>query len=88
MTNQDGANGRTESLTGRVATRVRSLMAAKRKTTKELAQLLHLSTRVAGRRKNGEQAFTLDELEQVAAWLDVPAVALITGVDVADRAVA
>lgn len=69
----------TGSLSGRVATRVRMLMAAQRKTVKELATLLHLSDRAAQRRRSGDYPFSLRELEDVGKWLGVAPETFLTG---------
>lgn len=55
------------------------LMAARRKSNKELAEVLCLSDRAAMRRRHGEQEFTLSELEKVAGWLGVDPISLLTG---------
>lgn len=67
------------SLSSRVATRVRMLMAAHRKSNKDLATLLELSERQALRKKNGEEPFRLRELETVALWLGVEPESLLSG---------
>lgn len=69
----------TGSLSGRVATRVRMLMAAHKKSVKELAKLLNLSDRAAQRRRAGEYPFALSELEKVGAWLNVTPETFLTG---------
>ena len=69
----------TETLAGRVAARVRALMAAQRKTTKDLAVLLSVSDRAAQRRRHGELEFSLSELEKVGTWLQVEPGALLSG---------
>lgn len=71
--------GITGSLSGRVTTRVRMLMAARRKSVKELAAILHLSERAAQRRNAGEYPYSLAELETVGAWLGVDPETFLTG---------
>lgn len=71
--------GLTGSLSGRVTTRVRMLMAARRKSVKELAAVLHLSERAAQRRNAGEYPYSLGELETVGAWLGVDPETFLTG---------
>ncbi len=64
------------------------LMAAKRRSNRQLAELLHMSERNALRKKNGEQEFTLGELEALGHWLDVEPAALLSGRDIDVVAVA
>lgn len=79
MTSSD-TERRPSSLQERVAARVRAVMAARRRTNKELAELLFLSPRAAMRRRLGELAFTLSEIERVAEWLEVDPQVLLSGV--------
>lgn len=72
------ASGDT-TLAGRVATRVRMLMAAQRRTNGELAEVLNLSERAAQRRRLGEHPFSLAELEAVGEWLGVEPMSLLSG---------
>lgn len=46
-------------------------MAAQRRSAVQLAALLDIGHRAALRRVNGEMPFSLGELDQVAAWLEV-----------------
>lgn len=62
---------RIEQLPGRVAVNVRAEMAAQKKTSVGLAAVLETGHRAALRRVNGEQDFSLGELEKTAAWLNV-----------------
>jgi transcriptional regulator with XRE-family HTH domain len=79
MTIFPATTDRAAALSQRVATRVRMLMAARRATNRELAQVLGLSERAAQRRRQGHLEFSLSELELVAAWLDVDPAALLSG---------
>lgn len=47
-------------------------MAARRLTSKELAEVLGISQSSASRRMGGDGSFTLDEVELTAEWLGVP----------------
>lgn len=71
------------TLAGRVATRVRMLMAAQRRTNGELAHVLNLSERAAQRRRLGQHPFSLAELEAVGSWLGVEPMSLLSGRDFA-----
>jgi len=69
------------SLNGRIAARVRALMAARRVTNKNLADCLHLSPRAATRRRLGEYPFSIAEVEKVAALLKVDPQVILSGRD-------
>ncbi|MDN4615963.1 helix-turn-helix transcriptional regulator [Leifsonia sp. F6_8S_P_1B] len=79
MTIFPASTDRAASLSQRVATRVRMLMAARRATNRELAEVLGLSERAAQRRRQGHLEFSLSELELVANWLEVDPAALLSG---------
>lgn len=79
---------RTEQLPTRVAVNVRAEMAARRFTSVQLAQILNIGHRAALRRVNGEQDFTLSELERTAAWLTVSVAYLMRPREVDAQAVA
>lgn len=66
-----GASGEA-TLTARVAAQIRALMAARRKTSADLAEVLGISQSSASRRMHGDGLFTLDQLEETADWLGVP----------------
>jgi transcriptional regulator with XRE-family HTH domain len=70
-------NAPTMTLSGLVASNIRAYMAAQRKTTAELALIIGRDVRAAQRRRSGEQQFSLDELEAVSRWLNVPPNALM-----------
>lgn len=55
----------------RVAAAIRAHMGWQRRTVADLAAVLGLGQRAAKRRYAGDLAFSLHEIEQVAAWLDV-----------------
>lgn len=55
----------------RVAATVRAHMGWQRFSVAELASVLGLQQRAAKRRYDGEQDYSLAELERVAEWLDV-----------------
>jgi hypothetical protein len=56
----------------RVATEIRGLMGARKLGTVDLAKHLDVSRHTAARRLNGETDLSINELEAIAAWLDVP----------------
>lgn len=67
--------------TQRAATEIRGLMAARKLNTQGLAQLLNVSRDTAARRINGDVDISLNELETIADWLDVPAARIIAPTD-------
>jgi transcriptional regulator with XRE-family HTH domain len=78
-TETNGAiGGRT--LNGRAAAQIRALMAARRRTSAGLGELLGISQSHASRKLNGEGTLTLDQVQAVAEWLDVPITDIITPV--------
>ncbi|WP_455833707.1 helix-turn-helix domain-containing protein [Pseudarthrobacter siccitolerans] len=76
-TNHYSENRATESASSRAATEIRGLMGARRLTAADLAQALNISYSTAAKRMKGEGDITLDEIEAIAAWLDVPVTRLI-----------
>ena len=52
-------------------------MGARRLNASHLARALKISQSTAARRINGEGDITLDEIDAIAAWLDVPVTRLI-----------
>lgn len=52
-------------------------MGARKLNTVDLAQLLNVSRDTAARRINGDVDLGLNELEAIAAWLDVPVTRII-----------
>lgn len=83
---KDAETGLASDLASRVATRVRMTMAARQRTVRELASVLHLSDRAAQRRRAGEHPFSLRELEIIGKWLGVDPVVLLTGIGLEDVA--
>ncbi|MDN4174693.1 helix-turn-helix transcriptional regulator [Nocardioides sp. SOB77] len=65
------ANAMSETLADAVARRVRGVMGEKRIRQAELALKLGVSQPSLSRRLNGDRAFELNEVEQVAAALAV-----------------
>lgn len=61
----------------RVATEIRGLMAARKLNSVDLAPVLGISTTTAARRVNGETDLSINEVEAIAAWLDVPIARII-----------
>jgi hypothetical protein len=55
-------------------------MARQQRTTTDLAAVLGLQARAAQRRYSGEVEFSLDEVADVAAWLEISSRQLLTGV--------
>jgi len=47
-------------------------VARRRRTQKELAEVMHVSQQTVARRLSGELEFTVGELTRVAEFLDVP----------------
>ena len=66
-----------QTLSQAVAGALRAEMARQRRTSIELAACLGVSQATAARRTNGETPLDLDEIETIAAWLDVPVAALL-----------
>lgn len=61
----------------RAATEIRGLMAARRLRNIDLARALDVSTTTAGNRLSGEGDLSLNDVETIAAWLDVPITRII-----------
>ena len=61
----------------RVATEIRGLMGAKKLTIPDLAKKLNVARTTAVRRLDGDGLLTINELEDIAEWLDVPIMRLI-----------
>lgn len=55
-----------------VSAAVRAELARKQKTAGDMARLLGITPHTAGRRLNGSVDFTVVDLLQLSAWLDVP----------------
>ncbi|MET4094603.1 helix-turn-helix transcriptional regulator [Arthrobacter sp. UYCu712] len=64
----------------RAATEIRGLMAARRLRNIDLARALDVSTTTAGNRVSGEGDLSLNDIEAIAAWLDVPVTRIIAPV--------
>jgi AraC-like DNA-binding protein len=62
----------------RVATEIRGLMGARNLTATDLANHLGVHRWTAARRIKGETDLSINELEAIAAWLDVPVTRLIS----------
>ena len=60
------------------AAEIRALMAAKRKTTSDLAAILGVSRSTASRRLSGNITLDFQEVETIAHWLEVPYERLVT----------
>lgn len=58
----------------RAAAQIRAFMAARRKTSADLAAVLGISVQTLNRRLQGDPAssFDLDEIDVIAGWLGVP----------------
>lgn len=56
----------------RCATEIRGLMGARRLNATDLANVIGVSTSTAKRRLNGDADLSVNELEEIAAWLEVP----------------
>jgi transcriptional regulator with XRE-family HTH domain len=56
----------------RVAAQIRAFMAARKKRSSELAELLHITADTANRRVQGAGPFDFNDVEKIAAWLNVP----------------
>lgn len=67
-----------DTATRRAAAEIRGLMAARHHSAVDLGPVLGLSRTAATRRFNGDVNFTIDELEKIAGWLDVPITRLIS----------
>jgi transcriptional regulator with XRE-family HTH domain len=61
----------------RVAAQIRAFMAARKKRNSELAELLRITPYTANRKVQGEGAFDLNDIELIAAWLQVPVAHLV-----------
>lgn len=55
-------------------------MARQRRTSNDLAEILHVSQSSASRRMTGEVGMNLDEVELVTQWLGIEAVSLLRSV--------
>lgn len=62
----------------RAASRLRILMQERMKTNQELAIVLSVSPTSASRRRTGRTALTLDDVQAVAEWLEVPMTEIIS----------
>ena len=60
-----------------LADAIRAEMSRRRKTQADAAQVLGISQAAVGRRLTGEVDITVPELQALAAWLEVPASALL-----------
>jgi len=69
--------GHKVTLREQVASNVRAELAAQKKGSTDLAQILHLGYRAALRRFNGEQELSLNEISAVSLALRVPVSALM-----------
>ncbi len=67
---------RPMALTDLVAEEIRAMMARRRLTGQRLARVLGVSNAWVSYRLNGRQAIDLNDLERIAAALDVPVHAL------------
>lgn len=56
----------------RCATEIRGLMGARRLGAADLARVIGVSTSTAKRRMYGDSDLSVNELEDIAEWLDVP----------------
>jgi transcriptional regulator with XRE-family HTH domain len=72
VTTSVSADASGGTLNDRAAAQIRALMAARRKTSAELGDVLGISQSSASRRMLGEGTFTLNQLETTARWLGVP----------------
>lgn len=61
-----------QSLTQLAAGNLRAEMARHSKSGADLASVLKVSQSSASRRMTGETALSLDDLEEIAAWLGIP----------------
>lgn len=66
--------------TARAAASIRGILRARGLTGAELADRLGIGESAASRRLNGVIAFSLDEIETVAAWLDLDPAVLATAI--------
>jgi predicted XRE-type DNA-binding protein len=64
-----------------IISELRALMARRRVTQAQLAEVLGCAPQSITRRMKGEKSFTIDELDQIAAYLDVPITAFFTSSD-------
>lgn len=67
-----------ETAAQRIASEIRGLMAKKKLGAIDLANFLKVHRSTANRRINGESDITINELEAIASWLDVPVTQLIS----------
>ena len=77
MSQTTTVEGPAASLSDRVAASVRAGLAAKKRSSAELAVVLGMQPRAAQRRLRGEVAFTISEVGVIADWLGVPYSALM-----------
>lgn len=62
----------------RAATEIRGLMAARKLNATDLARHMNVSRDTAARRIKGESDLTLNELEVIAGWLNVPVTRIVS----------
>lgn len=74
---QSQENSKVSTANTRAAAEIRGLMAASRKTSKDLALALGISQSSASRRMNGQTILELNEVETIANWLEVPVMRII-----------
>lgn len=65
------------ALTNPTARAVAAALAAHRRRTREVADLLGVTPQAVGRRLRGQTEFTAGEIRAIAEWLGVPAGSLI-----------
>lgn len=72
------------SLAERAASEIRAEMARQRRTTREFATAMGVSTVTASRILNGRRLLDLDELSTIAAWLSLDVNTLLARVETVD----
>lgn len=77
MSMTDAVTERGVDLNALVAAEVRAQMARKKRTGVDLAKHLGMAQPTISKRLNGDTPFTVAELAEVAAWLEVPFTALV-----------
>lgn len=83
MTSPVNPNSDSERPSVRTATALRGLLASRNLKGRDLASALKKSPSAASRRLSGQVDFTLDEVDVIAMWLDVPPSALLMPANVA-----
>ncbi|WP_314325487.1 helix-turn-helix transcriptional regulator [Paenarthrobacter ilicis] len=76
-TTEAAPNKPPASAAQKAATEIRGLMGAKQLSIPDLAKQLNVSRDTAKRRLDGDGYMTINELEEIAHWLEVPVMRIL-----------